>query len=188
MSAAVSIEYELPPVMTGEDLYDLGSVQRMELVKGQIKIMPPTGFLHGDVELSIGSVLKRFVTQQQLGKAMTGEVGIYTRRNPDTVRGADVLFISHARLQQVKSDSYLDVAPELVIEVLSPRDRWLDVEQKLEEYFAIGVDRVWIADPIRQTLRIYTALNLFTILQGDAVVRDEAILPGFECKVAEFFS
>lgn len=48
--------------------------------------------------------------------------------------------------------------------------------------------RVWIADPIRQTLRIYTALNQFTILQRDDVVRDEGILPGFECKVAEFFN
>lgn len=188
MSAAASIDYELPPLMTGEDLYDVGSMQRMELVKGLIKIMPPTGFTHGRVEAKTARVLGNFIEKHQLGETQGGEVGIYTRRNPDTVRGADVLFISHARLQQVKSDSYLDVAPELVVEVLSPRDRWLDVEQKLEEYFAIGVDRVWIADPIHQTLRIYTALNQFTILQRDDVVRDEGILPGFECKVAEFFS
>ncbi|QLQ07417.1 MAG: hypothetical protein HZY76_16305 [Anaerolineae bacterium] len=46
-----------------------------------------------------------------MGKVLVGEVGIYTGRNPDTVRGADVIFISHARLAQVKSASFLDVAP-----------------------------------------------------------------------------
>lgn len=188
MNAAFSIECHLPPVMTGEELYELGSMQRMELVEGQIKIMPPTGFKHGRVESKTTRLLGNFVEKHQLGETQGGEVGVYTRRDPDTVRGADVLFISSQRLQQVKSESYLDVAPELIVEVLSPNDRWLDVEQKLEEYFAIGVDRVWIADPMRQTLRIYTAHNEFTILQESDTVKDEAILPGFECKVAEFFS
>jgi len=187
MNAVLSSEYA-PPPMTGEALYALGDAQRAELVEGEMRIMTPTGFLHGDVELNIGSLLKKFVSQNRLGRVMTGEVGIYTRRNPDTVRGADVLYISHARLSQVRSDSYLDVAPELVVEVLSPHDRWLDVERKLEEYFAIGVDAVWIADPASKTLRTYGSLTQFQILQQGDWVRDQAILPGFECAVAAFFT
>ena len=42
---------------------------------------------------------------------------------------------------------FLDVAPELIVEVLSPHDRWSDVMEKLVEYFAIGVQVVWVADP-----------------------------------------
>lgn len=96
-------------------------------------------------------------------------------------------YISHARLQQVKFGSYLDVAPELIVEVLSPADRWIEVNCKLEEYFAIGVERVWIADPIRQILYVYTFPTHITILQRQDTVRDETILPCFESVVAEFF-
>jgi len=186
MNAVLSSEYA-PPPMTGEALYALGDAQRAELVEGEMRIMTPTGFLHGRVETRIARLLGDFVERQGLGDVYGGEVGIYTRRNPDTVRGANVLYISHARLSQVRSDSYLDVAPELVVEVLSPHDRWLDVERKLEEYFAIGVDAVWIADPAGKTLRIYGSLTQFQILQQGDLVRDQAILPGFECGVAELF-
>ncbi len=51
------------------------------------------------------------------------------------------------------------VAPELVIEVVSPNDRWIEIVDKLEEYFAIGVVEVWIADPRKQEIRIYYGLE-----------------------------
>lgn len=47
---------------------------------------------------------------------MVGEVGIYVQRDPDTIRAADILFISHERLAQAKPGSFLDVPPELVDE------------------------------------------------------------------------
>ncbi len=115
MIPVISAEQADAALMSGEELYDLGNMERTELIEGKIKTMPPTGFLHGDVELTIGSLLRNFVYRNQLGRVMTGEVGIFTHRNPDTVRGADVLYISQERLQQVKADSFLDVAPELVI-------------------------------------------------------------------------
>ena len=55
---------------------------------------------------------------------MVGEVGIYTRRQPDQVRGADVIYILKDRYAQRQSQSFLDVAPEIAVEVLSPDDTW----------------------------------------------------------------
>ncbi|MCB0141654.1 MAG: Uma2 family endonuclease [Caldilineaceae bacterium] len=50
------------------------------------------------------------------------------------------------RFAQVQSDSYLDVAPELIVEILSPSDAWSELQTKLAEYFAIDVKLVWVVD------------------------------------------
>jgi Uma2 family endonuclease len=68
---------------------------------------------------------------------MTGEVGIFTKRNPDRVRAADVLFISHRRYEaRTKTRGFLDVAPEIVVEILSPENAHIDTKQKVQEYLA----------------------------------------------------
>jgi Uma2 family endonuclease len=45
--------------------------------------------------------------------------------------------------------------PLLAVEIASPDDRVLDVEQKLEEYRAWGVAHVWFVEPQLQKLYIY---------------------------------
>jgi Uma2 family endonuclease len=176
-----------PKLLTGEDLFALGDIGRTELIKGELIRMAPTGYPHGIIENNFGRVLGDFAHQRKLGHVLVGEVGIYTHRDPDTVRGADVAYISKARLTQVRSSSYLDVAPELIIEVLSPSDAWSDVIEKLEEYFVIGVQSVWIADPTRQEVFVYHSLTDVRRFPTDTMLTEESILPGFEVVVAEFF-
>lgn len=111
-----------PTPLTGEALYRMSGLGQVELVKGQIKPVIPTGHLHGYIETIIASLLLAFVQAHRLGGILSGEVGIYTHRRPDTVRGADVIYISHERLSQNQREGYLTVAPELVVEVMSPGD------------------------------------------------------------------
>lgn len=82
--------------------------------------MTPAEPDHGEIAGAITTELRLFVCQHKLGRVMVGETGIYTHRNPDTLREADVLFISHERYAQKTHAAYLDVAPGLVVEVLSP--------------------------------------------------------------------
>lgn len=112
--------------------------------------MSPTGYRHGAVEAAIARQLGNCVEGRRLGTVMSGKVGIITQRNPDTVRGADVAYISNERLARAKAEGYLDVAPELVVEVVSPSDRWSELNEKVNEYLACGVDEVWIVDPRTQ--------------------------------------
>ena len=122
-----------------------------------------------------------------IGKVRAAEVGIYTRRNPDTGRGADVLSISNERYAQKKSPGYLDVAPDLVVEILSPNDRWTEVNQKLREYFAIGVRLVRVADPQTRSVYTYRALtDVREFTENDDLPGDN-VLPGFSVKVAQLF-
>ncbi|MFB6099141.1 MAG: Uma2 family endonuclease, partial [Salinibacter sp.] len=120
-------------LISGEELLRMTDVGRCELVKGQIKEMPPaTGHSHGRLEFQIAQRLGDFLREKELGEIMVGEVGIYTERDPDSVRAADVLFISHERLEQSESEGFLDVPPELVVEIMSPANSWEEMRRKLK--------------------------------------------------------
>jgi len=173
--------------MTGKDLFELGDIGQTELIKGELVRMPPTGHPHGYIKVNFAAILHTFVRQHKLGCVMGGEVGIYTHRDPDTVRGADVVFISNERLAQVQSDSYLDIAPELIVEITSPNDRWHDIDDKLTEYFGIGVQIVWVANPHRKQIHVYRSLTEIEILTVDDTLSGNSVLPGFGMPVAELF-
>ncbi len=174
-------------LITGNELFRLTELGYGELIKGVFIKMPPPGYKHGCIELNIGSILHNFVRQHKLGFTLSGEGGVFTHRNPDTVRGMDVAFISHARMAQVKSNTYLDVAPELIVEVLSPDDRQSKVKQKLEEYFNIGVQVVWVVDPTKRQVQVYHSLNEAQCFTINDTLTGGAALPGFSVAVAEIF-
>lgn len=149
--------------------------------------MSPTGYEHGNIEAKLAAKLYSFVSTHKLGRVQSGEVGIFTHRNPDTVRGVDLLFITNERYAKRKSPSYLDIAPDLVVEIMSPDDRWMEVTEKLREYFAIGVRLVWIIAPKTRSVYAYrTVTDVREFTEKDDLPGDE-ILPGFSIKVEELF-
>lgn len=173
-------------VLTGEELFALGDVGRCELVDGRIVYMSPTGAEHGTVEGNLAFLLKAFVQPRLLGWVLTGEVGIYTRRGPDRVRAADVVFLSRERCAAVPA-GFLEIAPELVVEVISPGDRWQEVRQKIGEYFAIGVATVWIVDPQARGVLVHTSPTTMTELTAGQTLVGTGALAGLQLAVAELF-
>src|SRR4029453_16585782 len=166
-----------PVLITGEELLAMGDIGPCELIDGRIVPISPASGKHGVLECRLSAAIDLFMQQHRLGWVMIGEVGIYTRRNPDCVRGADVVFLSRERWPDGPPQGFLEVAPDLVIEIMSPSDRWQDVRQKLTEYFAIGVHRVWIVEPENRTVLVFrstTDLHQFATknhVQGEAVWR-----------------
>jgi len=117
-----------------------------------------------------------------------GEVGIYTQRNPDRVRGADIAVVSSERLPSGPGKGFLEVAPELVVEILSPDDRWQDVRQKLTEYFVIGVDRVWVVEPETRGILVFSSTTEGRQLGEADHLEGEGPLQGFSILVASVFA
>lgn len=170
---------EQEALITGEELAAMGDLGRCELVEGRIVKLSPTKMPHGRYELEIAYLLRRWIEAKDLGVVMVGEVGIYTHRDPDTVRGADVLFISHERLAQATPGGFMDVAPELIVEVMSPSDRWSEVRKKIREYFAIGVAAVLIVEPEEQTVSLYRSPTDMREYTGEDIVPLDDVLPDF---------
>lgn len=173
-------------LITGEELLAMGDIGPCELIDGRIVPMSPAGGEHGVVEIKLGGRLDAFVTDHDLGWVMGGEVGIYIHRNPDRVRGADLAFISKKRLPEPPK-GFLEVAPELVVEVVSPGDRWQEVEEKLEEYFSIGVQWVWVVEPAnRAVLVFHSSTEMQKFEEGDTLT-GEGVLEEFSLPVASLF-
>ncbi|MCY4119326.1 MAG: Uma2 family endonuclease, partial [Acidobacteria bacterium] len=149
---------EPPGLLTGDELLRMPWLNPCELVGGRVIRMTPTNPTHGRIEVNVAAALRRFARSQKLGIVMAGEVGVFTSRNPDTVRAPDVLFLSHERdAARTRRDGFLDVAPELVVEILSPTDRRDEVQRKLREYFAAGVRVAWVVDPAERVVRVHAA-------------------------------
>jgi Uma2 family endonuclease len=175
-------------LITADELQTLGDIGPCELIEGRLVKMSPTGVEHGIYESNFAVQINIFATQHNLGKVMTGEVGLYIARTPDTVRAADVLFISNeTSSKRQKKAGYLDVAPELIVEILPPDDRWSDVIQKLRDYFSIGVKLVWVANPADKTVYSYrSTTDVREFGEADALIGDD-VLPGFSVPVASLF-
>src|SRR5262245_56313561 len=172
-------------LMTGEELLRRPDLGPCELVNGRIVPLPPTSADHGFVETRLAGRLLVYAESTGRGEVMSGEAGIYIRRNPDTVRAPDAAFISNERLAQRRSSSYLDVAPELVVEVLSLDARRSEVTEKIEDYFEAGVVRVWIVDPKARKLHVYRSPTEIEQFGEDQILTDEEILPGFRLIISE---
>ncbi len=149
--------------------------------------MSPTGAQHGLVEVNVVNALQRFVRPKQLGWVLSGEVGVYTRRNPDTVRAADVLFVSRARLPELPTRGFLEVAPELVVEIVSPSESQKELQQKIREYRAIGVNWVWVVEPETRRVWVYRQEGAPQELSESDTLVGEGILTGLELQVAQLF-
>lgn len=179
-------QIEQKPI-SGNEFYAMGDIGPSELINGRIVRHMPTGHPHGFIENLIAFFLTLFNQEHQLGRVLTGEVGIYTKRGADTVRAADVAFISHQRFQQVQSTGFLDVAPELVVEIMSPGNSWSEVQQKLAEYFAIDVKIVWVIDPQLEQAHVYHSLERITLLKKMDTLTGESLLPGLTIALKDIF-
>jgi Uma2 family endonuclease len=160
---------------------------KQELVQGEIVTMPPTGYRHGRVQLKIGALLLSFVSSRGVG-GVTVESGVRTERDPDSVRGPDISYWSVERVPLNESPiGYPEVPADLCVEVVSPSDRISQLRKKATEYLNCGVRMVWIADPEDQTVTIYRQPGEGRVLSDDAEITGEDVLPGFRCRIAEFF-
>ncbi len=148
---------------------------RYELVKGVLNMMSPVGSEHGKIAARIAARLVVHVEQHELGETYAAETGFRIATSPDTVRAPDAAFVSHDRLASVEpTRGYLPLAPDLLVEVVSPNDRFSDVEAKATDWLHAGTEIVLVADPANLILKVYTKdSDIRTLQQGETFFAGE---------------
>lgn len=174
---------------TAEDLFCLSaSGRRLELVKGKVYEMAPAGGRHGYSAMNIGVLMGGHVRSNRLGRVFAAETGFIIQHDPDTVRAPDAAFISQDRLRADEiPDSYIDLIPDLVVEVVSPNDRRREVQEKVEEWLNAGARLVWVLYPATRSAIVYRSLSDVSNLTEDDFLDGEDVVHGFNCRVGDLF-
>jgi Uma2 family endonuclease len=175
-------------LLTAEEFLMLPGDDRRELVNGEVIELTPVNFGHGDIAAEVADHLKAFVQQHQLGRVVV-EVGFTLRRNPDTVRAPDVAFVETARVPVGRARrKFVEGAPTLAVEIVSPGDLWSEVEDKVQLYLEAGARAVWIFDPSRQQVTIRNADGTVAVYGESDTLPGDPVLPGFALPLNEVFA
>jgi Uma2 family endonuclease len=160
-----------------------------ELVQGRIVTMPPPTPRHGQVCGETYYRFRGYADRHDLGHVLCNDSGVITERDPDTVRGADVSFYSYAKVPRGRlPKGYLDVVPDLVVEVRSEDDRWKDIEMKVKEYLDAGVGVVIVLDPDSEKAHVFRPDQPPLELGPDDELAVPDLLGDFRVAVRRFFS
>src|SRR5204862_830476 len=116
-----------------------------------------------------------------LGRVVAGDAGFKLQSDPDTVRGADIAFVSWERMPQQSPVGFPRLGPDRVVEVLSPGDRPAETLAKIPDWLSAGTRLVWVIDPERRLARIYRQDGSESMLDEADALEGEDILPGFTC-------
>lgn len=177
-------------LLTAEDLEKLpADGMRHELVKGELRTMPPSGGEHGYTVVNLTVPLGQHARRQGLGAVCGAETGFVIAHDPDTVRAPDIAFVRKAAIPASGlPKGFWQGAPDLAVEVVSPGDTLVEVEEKVHEWLQAGTSRVWVVNPRQQTVHVYRSPTDVMILTVNDVLDGEGVVPGFTIPVREIFA
>lgn len=172
--------------MTPDDLLALPDGKGFELVDGQL-VEKPMGWIASRIAVRIAHLIELLCEKERLGWVFESECGYRCfPDDPNKVRKPDVSFIRADRLpDEHDPDGWLQVPPDLAVEVISPRDLVSDTNRKVQEYLDAGVRLVWVVDPGTRTAVVHRADGSVAKLRETDELDGEDVLPGFRHRVGE---
>jgi Uma2 family endonuclease len=175
----------LPEPMTAEELMRLPDDGNFyELDEGRLVSMPPSAYRSSRVASRVHVRLGSFVEQRDLGAVAGEQGGVLLGRGPDIVRAPDVSFIRKERVIDT-GRGYFPGAPDLVVEVLSPSDRYAAIARKMSQYLAAGTRLGWVLDPESRTAAVHRPGREVEELPEDGVLDGGDVVPGFRLPLTE---
>jgi Uma2 family endonuclease len=176
--------------LTADDLLRMPSDgKRYELVNGELHEMPPAGSEHGYVALETGFRLRLHLHEHPEigGRFFAAETGYRLTRNPDTVRAPDVAYVAADRLDGTRVRGFAELAPDFIVEVVSPSDTAAEIQAKVDQWLQAGVRLAWVIYPATRSALVYRANGTVQLLHEDDALSGEDVLPGFSCRLGDLF-
>jgi len=166
-----------------------------ELIDGErIPLMPPVA-AHGEVIRLLTRIL--FVYEEINPNIIVySEMPVVLEDTPNWVKGSrvpDLMIYDKARFDDYKrqvpdwGEKPFILIPDVCVEVISPTDNYLDVDDKVEGYLKDGVRLVLVFNPRLKTVRIHTQDRTVRLNETDTLDGGD-VLPGFKVAVAAIFN
>jgi Uma2 family endonuclease len=179
----------LTPTYTPEDLLRMSDNSTKELVNGQI-VEKNVSVESSKIEGLFFFRFQAFLFNNPVADVFPASLG-YQCFTDDRlkIRKPDTTVVRLDRLKALSDPNpgYMPIVPDLAVEVISPNDVVYDVDEKVSEYLDAGFPLVWVADPKAKTVTVYPRGGRPMIYTADDELTAEAVLPGFRCKVGDFF-
>ena len=174
---------------TAEDLLALtGDENHYEIVKGELIMMVPASARHGKFASRLVHALASCIGEHGLGQVYTAEPGFQLQAEPLTIRAPDVAFVQRERIPpEGEPEGFWAIAPDLVVEIVSPSETAQEVHEKVADYLRAGTRLLWLVYPASQAVMEYRSpmearqLTVEDDLDGDEVV------PGFRYPLKQLF-
>ncbi len=159
-SAPAPVQRETPQekkIWTAEDLLALADDEnRYELVQGELIMMTPASTRHGKFASRLDRALGGCVEEYGLGEVYTAEPGFELEAELLTIRAPDVAFVRRDRIPpEGEPEWFWAIAPDLVIEIISPSETAQGIHEKVADYLRAGTRLLWLVYPASQTAMEY---------------------------------
>ena len=176
-----------PPPGEATEVDLLKTPRLCELIDG-VLVEKAVGLRGSFLAVDLGRFVGNFVDERDLG-ICTGADGA-VRLMPRLVRIPDFSVILWDRLpnHEVPNDPIPDLAPYLAVEVLSENNTKGEMERKLRDYFATGVELVWYVDPETRSVAVFTSLKDRVLLLEADTLEGGSVLPGFRLPLKKLFA
>ena len=179
-------------LMTAEEFFEWcqrpeNEARHFELDRGEVVEMCRPGERHGFVCGRVSFFLNLYAMQRNKGYALTNDSGAILERDPDTVKGPDIVFFDQTKPYAELNPKMMENVPTLAVEILSPNDRLRKVLARAQQFLRSGIRMVWLVDPEACDI---TVLRAGTESQGFEKHQElicEDVLPGFRCRVSDIF-
>lgn len=169
-------------VVADDDLY--------EVIDGQRVRTPPMGVFAVWTASQLARYLGNFA-DESLGRTLT-EALFHLPAPVNRDRRPDIAFVSYERWAKNRpmpqTDNAWDVVPNLATEVVSPTDKADEIEQKIGEYFRVGVQLVWVVYPMQSKIYVYQSPKQVAALTKADVLDGGTVVPGFRLPLSELFT
>ncbi|MBW4575826.1 MAG: Uma2 family endonuclease [Aphanothece sp. CMT-3BRIN-NPC111] len=159
---------------------------KYELVNGEL-VVGNSGAKHGYITVILSAALFNVVRPQRLGVILDSSTAFNMKTG--NKRSPDISFVSKDRLQGLQElpDGFLQGAPDLAIEVLSPNNTVEEIHNKIIEYFENDAKLVWVVNPQENYVLVYRSPEPDRLLKTTDNLDGEDVVPNFSFPVAELF-
>lgn len=160
-----------------------------EVVNGELVMSPKNTWYHGRICTRLSFALETFNREHRLGAVLDSSTGFWMfNRN---CRAPDVSFVSKRRLESLgfkpKEKRFFPGAPDLAIQVLSPNNTRVQIDDRLKDFFASGTLLAWIVDPEGESVEVCHSLTERKRIDASGYLDGDQLLPSFQYPVANLF-